>query len=86
VTVLYQRHSGPVLWSCADCGHDIDPPAVYWAGAIDLILHPGCASRLGAHFQGDAREALLAGSPAVQWRQRAVAVTRHRLLNEEAVA
>jgi hypothetical protein len=87
MSVLYAPHAaGPLLWVCADCGDEVRPPGVYWAGDTDLLFHAACALRVGAHLIADSREAELVGSRSAQWRRRARAVTRHRLLTEEAVA
>ena len=90
MSVLYGREAGigPAVWQCSECGRRIRRTApVYWFGAlVELLLHPACATRLGVHLIADAREATLAGNPQPHWRQRSVAVVRHRLLAEEAVA
>ncbi len=43
-----------------DCFYCLGPlsyPAVYWSGASELLLHPGCARGLVAALLRDAREA-----------------------------
>lgn len=71
----------PRAAACSECGEPVgaDECAVYWAfRSAELILHAGCASALGAHLIGDAREARLAGG-GHPWPLHARAVLRHRL-------
>ena len=50
----------PSVQPCFYCGEDVPGIAVYWVGDAQVILHPECAARFGAHLLGDAREAELA--------------------------
>jgi hypothetical protein len=85
VSVLYVIARGT---RCVECGRGVRAPVVMWFGAIgELIWHAKCASRVGRHLIADSRECELAGANDQPfWRGRAVAVTRHRLQSEEAVA
>lgn len=72
-------------WTCADCGGQVDPPAVTWWASQWLILHANCARALGGHLIADSRECELASAQAPHWRRRAIAAVRHRLKTEEEV-
>jgi hypothetical protein len=92
VSVLYAADYGAFWldwegdWTCAECGSEVRPPAVYWHGEKLMLFHPECAARLGPHLIADAREATLAGDPGSNWRRRAIATVRHRMRLGEIVA
>ena len=56
---------------------------VMWMGTTEIVLHPGCAAKLGAELLKDSREAELAGGEQ-PWRRRAARVFRSALRIEEA--
>lgn len=72
--------------ACLECARPVSPPFVLWHGIRQLLFHPECAARIGAHLIADAREATLAGDAGPHWRRRLVGAVRHRLMAEELVA
>lgn len=62
---------------CFYCGQEIpqDKTMVMWDGSTAVIaLHWACASKLGAHLIGDARQAQISNGETVWQRQKTMAV------------
>lgn len=72
--------------TCFTCGRDAGPDEVLvsWIGPEhNIVLHAGCAERLGVALIADSREALLAGA---RWENRATRVAVHAISRRQGAS